>query len=151
MHLLNKYVTFKRYSELRQKSGKRHLSSLHNQCLQIQIECEQLTGAIELQRQFAESGHLVGEIIDRQRLFSWMRKNAIVLRKVQELCLELHKCQTRKIECEEKFESQRLLCKRLDLKQEKYTELVMFEKKKQCIKSINFEESEIEAKLSWTK
>ena len=151
MHLLSKYVTFKRFSVVRQKSGKRHLSSLHNQCLQIQGECEHLSGALELQRKLADSGRLEGEVIDRQRLFSWMRKNAIILRKEQELRLELHKCQTRKTEGEEKLESQRLLCKRLELKQEKYTELVKVEKKKRWIETINFEDSEIEARLSWTK
>lgn len=151
MHLLSKYVAFQRFNELRQKSGRHQLSSLHNQCLQIQTECEKLSSAIQLQRQLAESGHLAGEVIDRQRLFSWMRKNAIIFRKVQELRLELHKSQTRKAECEEKFESQRLLCRRLETKQEKYTELVLSEKKKQWIKSINFEDSEIEARLSWTK
>ena len=151
MHLLSKYLTFKRFSELRQKSGKRHLSSLRNQCLQIQVECEELFGALELQHKLAESGCLEGEIIDRQRLFSWMRKNAIILRKAQELRLELHKCQIRKTEGEEKFESQRLLCKRLELKQEKYTDLVTVEKKKKWLESINFEDSEIEARLSWTK
>lgn len=151
MHLLGRYLAFQRCNGLRHLSRKSRLSALRNRCAHVQAECEQLKGQIELQRQLMTSEAVAGTTIDRQRLFSWMRKNAIILRKIQELQLDLVSGETLRAECEQKYESQRLLCKQLELKHEKYTNLILVERKKQWIKSINFEDSEIEGQLLWTK
>lgn len=151
MHLLSKYLAFQRFSGLRQLSQRSQLSGLRNRCVLVQSECEQLRRSIELQRKLMASEGVTGITIDRQRLFSWMRKNAIVLRKIQELQVELDIRENLRVECERQFESQRSLCKQLELKHGKYANLVLGERKKQWIKSTNFEDSEIEGQLSWTK
>ncbi|WP_184013372.1 hypothetical protein [Glaciimonas immobilis] len=129
----------------------RHLEKLQRQYSQIQNECSKLNRTISLQHQLLQGGGLAGLTTDRIGIFSWLRKTAAVQRKTQDLRLEMHLCEVRAVDCEKEIAAQHSLCKQLRSKHEKYALLISGEIKNQVIKNLNFEESEIEGRLSWKK
>jgi hypothetical protein len=138
-------------SHWRLQAGERELARLRLRFDAAQVECERLQGEIELQHSLGRTVDTGAMSIDRQQLFSWLRKSAADRRKTQELRLELRKQQELSDGCRQQLDAQRVLCRKLENRRGKYQGLVQAERRKVRLRQLNFEECEIEERRSWSK
>lgn len=149
--LFAKFKALLHNGELRLKTSEAQLARLKTRHENERIRLERLQSEIALQRQQGSEFESSGVAIDRQQLFSWLRKNAMEKRRTQELRLELAKQEEICATCENQAEAQRLLSSNLEKRRQKYLKLVATERRKIAMKNANFEDHEAEEYVAlWT-
>lgn len=147
--MLRKWEALSRHSTRQLQSGERRLGLLKQNMYAAQEACAQLQAEIDLQEQLERAGRLDGAAVDRQQLFTWLRKTAADKRRTQELRLELSKQQELGGRYADDVCAQKAVCRKLLQKCERYEEMVKAERRKKRMNHQNQEEAEIEERMSW--
>ena len=151
MNSLVKYSTLIKNNNWRRQHSENTLSHLRIKSNSELIALERLREQIVLLNQLSQVGKLNDVVIDRQKLFTWLRKSAVEKHRAQDTRLEISKQEERYMQSVELVDKQREINLKLERKHNKYIKLFAKDKKKRLTLQLNIDESEVEDIYSWMK